>query len=82
MNANEFIRRLINDLNIDGYDKNVILFSAVCNTFPDNSWKVALTDGSGQFIAGFYTINKDSSYSALFKMDDWNLFHCPEFKAP
>ena len=64
----------------DDYKLN---FIALCNTFPENSWKSrrysngAECFGGGYFIAG---IQAEEMLTLIFENDCWDLFKCKEIE--
>lgn len=72
----------------DLYAHRIILFSVICNSYPELSWKSKRhfneeTDPmfEGSFIAGIKTSLGDATYH--IKLDYWDEFNIPEIeKAP
>ena len=64
------------------YHHRMILFSVICNMFPDKAWKSWLhSDGTmfdDYFIVGIST--PDGDYSYHYHKDNWDYFKVPELE--
>ncbi|HFU4500922.1 TPA: hypothetical protein ACGPA6_000990 [Streptococcus suis] len=62
------------------YYHRMVLFSVICNTYPDRAWKSKLHH-DGSMYAGFFVVGMqtpEGQYSYHYKLDYWDWFGVKE----